>query len=331
MRICIFGLGAIGGLLASRLAGNPAVELSAIARGAHLEAIRARGLTVRGVDGERVVRLRVGDQPAAMGTQDVVLNCLKAHDSWQAAEQLAPLLGPDTAVVTCQNGLPWWYFDGLPGPWEGRRLASVDAGDRQRGVIGTRRVIGCCIFPAGELVGPGIIRHRQGLRFELGEPSGRMTARLEDLARVMRESGLEAPTSSDIRSVIWLKLWGNLCLNPISALTGATLDVVVGEAGTRALVREVMIESREVAERAGARLAMTVDERIEFVGRVGAHRTSMLQDLEAGKPLEIDAILGSVRELGGIVGVRTPHLDLLWALVRQLAATRGLLPAGPAG
>ena len=322
MKICIFGLGAMGGLLASRLVNNDAVELSVIARGAHLAAVRERGLTVLGQDGPQVVRLVASDRPADFGPQDVVLNCLKAQDSWTAAPSMLPLFGKETAVVTCQNGLPWWYFDGLAGPWTGRRLTSIDADDRQRNAIGTKRVVGCCIYPAGEIVEPGVIRHRQGLRFELGEPSGATTPRITALTEAMEASGLEAPISDDIRSAIWLKLWGNLCFNPISALTRATLDVIVKDPGTRALARSTMIEAQAIAERVGARFAMDVDERIQFVLRVGAHRTSMLQDLESGKPMEIGAIIGSVQEMGGIVGVRTPFIDALVALVSQLEDTR---------
>ena len=323
MKICVFGLGAIGGLLASRLAGNADVELAAIARGPHLAAVRERGLTVLGAGGPRVVRLVASDRPAEFGAQDVVLNCLKVHDSWAAAESMAPLLGPETAVLTCQNGLPWWYFDGLEGPWKGRRLASVDAGNRQRNVIHPDRVIGCTIFPAGELVEPGVIRHGQGKRFELGEPGGACTARVTALSRALEASGLEAPVTDDIRSSIWLKFWGNLCFNPISALTRATLDVIIEDPGTRALARATMLEAQAIAERVGARIPMNVDERIEFARRVGAHRTSMLQDLEAGKALEIGAIIGSVREMGEITGVETPFIDALLALVRQLAESQG--------
>ena len=324
MKICVFGLGAMGGLLASRLAGNREVTLTAIARGAHLAAVRGRGLTVLGDGPPRVVRLAASDRPADFGPQDVVLNCLKMHDSWAAAESMAPVLGPKTAVVTCQNGLPWWYFDGLEGPWEGRRLASVDAGDRQRNAVGTERIIGCCIYPAGAIVEPGVIRHQQGIRFEIGEPNGESTPRIAALSHAMEVSGLEAPVSDDIRSAIWLKLWGNLCLNPISALTRATLDVIVNDAGTRELARATMVEAQAVAERVGARFRMNVEERIEFVRRVGAHRTSMLQDLEAGKVLEIGAIIGSVQEMGRIVGVKTPFIDALLGLVQQLADSQGL-------
>ncbi len=325
MKICVFGLGAIGGLLASRLAGNPCIELTAIARGAHLAAVRKQGLTVLGAGEPIVAKLAASDLPADFGPQDFVLNCLKVQDAWTAAEDLAPLLGPETAVVTCHNGLPWWYFHGLDGSWEGRRLESVDPGDRQRNAIGARRVIGCCIYSAGEIVKPGVIRHVQGLRFDLGEPDGTISPRLEALSRAIEDSGLEAPATGDIRSSIWLKLWGNLPFNPISALTRATLDIIVEDPGTRALARAMMVETQVVAERAGARLPMSVDQRLEFARRVGAHRTSMLQDLEAGKDLEIGAIIGSVQEMGRIVGVETPFIDALLALVRQLAESQGQL------
>ncbi len=322
MKVCVFGLGAIGGLLASRFAKHRRVELSTVARGKQLEAVRERGLTVLHGGEREVVRLRATDRPASLGPQDVVFNCMKAHDAWASAETLASLLGAGTVVVSCQNGLPWWYFDELDGPWRGARLASVDAGDRQRDALGAERMIGCCVYPACEIREPGVVLHHFGDRLEIGEPSGRRSGRIADVSRMLEASGVDAPVTSDIRSAIWTKLWGNISFNPISALTRATLDVILEDPGTRALARQVMVEAQTVGERVGARFRMGVDERMDMLARVGAHRTSMLQDLEAGKRMEIDAVVGVVREIGEIVGIETPRIDSLLALVRQLEETQ---------
>ena len=321
MRVCVFGLGAVGGFLASRLARNAELELSAIARGRHLEAVRGRGLTVLGSGSSDFVQIYATDQPEDLGFQGIVFNCLKAQDSSAAAVEFSPLLGPETVVVNCQNGLPWWYFDDLDGPWNGRRLASVDPEDRQRNAIGAERVIGCCVYPAGEIMEPGIIRHLFGNRLEIGEPSGASTARLATVARVLKASGLEAPVTADIRSAIWTKLWGNISFNSISALTRARLDVILADPGTCAVARVIMKEAQAVGERVGAKFPMSLDERLRMLSRVGAHRTSMLQDLESGKAMEIEAMIGAVQEVGRIASIETPFIDAVLALLRQLEET----------
>ncbi|MEL6316584.1 MAG: 2-dehydropantoate 2-reductase [Pseudomonadota bacterium] len=330
MKICVVGPGAIGAIVVAALDGVAGVTLSTLARGAHLTAIQAGGLRVLGPDGgpdggERRIAVAASDNPAALGAQDAVVLCLKAHQAWAAAESLAPLLGPETAVVTCQNGAPWWWFHRLAGPFEGRRLTSVDPGDRQWAAIGPERAIGCAIFAAGEVIGPGAVRHGSGRRFILGEPSGEATQRLARLAEVFTAGGLDAPMAEDIRSEIWFKLWGNVSFNPISALTGQTLDKIAADPGTRGVARAMMLEAQAVAERLGARFPMGVDERLEITKRVGAHRTSMLQDLEAGRPLELDALVGVVQEMGRIADAPTPVIDTVLALTRSLASARGLL------
>lgn len=329
MKICIFGAGSIGGLLAAGLAGVDGVTLSVIARGAHLEALQKDGLRLRRGGHETVTRPKAVRDPADLGPQDAVFNCLKAHQAWETARELAPLLGPETAVVTCQNGVPWWYFHGLGGLYEGRQLDAVDRDGRQWSAIGPERAIGCSVYPAAEIAAPGVIEHVYGDRFALGEPTGDTTSRIERIAEVLEAGGFSAPVLGDIRSELWLKLWGNLCFNPISALTGATLDAVATDPGTRSVARAMMLEAQQVAERLGARFRVDVERRIDGAAKVGAHRTSMLQDLESGKPMEIDALVTAVQEMGRIVGVKTPTLDAVLALVQQLGRTRGLYPTYP--
>ena len=329
MKVCVFGAGSIGGYLAVGLAQVEGIELSIVARGAHLEAIRANGLKLI-KDGEEIVAQMEGtDDPSSLGPQDVVFNCLKAHQAWDSAEKMVPLLGGDTAVVTCQNGVPWWYFHSIGGAYEGRRLDAVDRGDRQWNAVGPARAIGCSVYPATEIAEPGVIKHVYGDKFALGEPSGETTARITAISDALEAGGFKAPVLDDIRSELWLKLWGNLCFNPISALTRATLDIVATEPGTRALARSMMLEAQEVAERLGARFRVDVERRINGAAKVGAHRTSMLQDLEAAKAMEIDALVTAVQEMGTIVGARTPSLDAVLALVQQLGRTQGLYPTYP--
>ncbi len=329
MRICIFGAGAIGGYLGADLARVPELDVTVIARGPHLAAIREHGLKLL-VDGEeRIAHPAATDDPKEVGVQDYVILGLKAHQGWEVADRMAPMLGPDTAVVTCQNGVPWWYFHGLEGPYEGLRLASVDPGDRQWNAIGPERVIGCVVYPAGEIASPGVIKITFGNKFAIGEPSGAVSERCERLSQALESAGFKAPILTDLRDEIWLKLWGNLCFNPISALTRATLDVVATDPGTRAVSRAMMEEAEEVAKRLGASFRVDIERRIDGAARVGAHRTSMLQDLERGRPLEIDALLTAVLEMARIVDVETPISTAVLSLVQQLGRTQSLYPTFP--
>ncbi len=329
MRICIFGAGAIGGYLGADLARVPELDVTVIARGPHLAAIREHGLKLL-VDGEeRIAHPAATDDPQEVGVQDYVILGLKAHQGWEVADRMAPMLGPDTAVVTCQNGVPWWYFHGLEGPYEGLRLDSVDPGDRQWNAIGPERVIGCVVYPAGEIASPGVIKITFGNKFAIGEPSGAVSERCERLSQALVSAGFKAPILTDLRDEIWLKLWGNLCFNPISALTRATLDVVATDPGTRAVSRAMMEEAEEVAKRLGASFRVDIERRIEGAARVGAHRTSMLQDLERGRPLEIDALLTAGLEMARIVDVETPISTAVLSLVQQLGRTQSLYPTFP--
>lgn len=330
MKICIFGAGAIGGFLGHGLARVASVELSLIARGRNLTALKSQGLTLLRDGVRETVPVRATGDPAELGPQDYVIVALKAHQAWESAEQFAPLLGPGTAVVTCQNGVPWWYFHDLDGPYRGRRLQSVDAGDRQWRSIGPERAIGCAVYPATELIAPGTVRHVYGDKFALGEPDGSISQRCERLAGALVAGGFKAPVLDNIRDELWLKLWGNLCFNPISALTRATLDIVATDPGTCAIADAMMREAEAIAARLGVSFRVSRERRINGAARVGPHRTSMLQDLEAGRAMEIDALVTAVQELGRIVSVKTPTLDLVLSLVTQLGRSQGCYGESPA-
>ncbi|MFU0503943.1 2-dehydropantoate 2-reductase [Pseudaminobacter sp. NGMCC 1.201702] len=323
MRIAIFGAGAIGGYLAARLAGAGRVDLSIVARGEHLAAIHETGLRLIEAGRESAYKVRATADPSELGVQDYVVLSLKAHSVAGILDQIAPLIGEHTAVVTMQNGVPWWYFQGLAGPFEGTRLASVDPGGIIWDRIGPQRVIGAVVYPAAEVEAPGVIRHLDGTRFSLGEPSGAKSERVLRLAEELIAAGLQAPVREDIRSEIWVKLWGNLSFNPISALTGSTLEQIVADEGTRAVARAMMLEAQAIGEALGVKFLVSVDRRIKGAGDVGAHKTSMLQDLERGRPMEIDALVTAVQELGRLTSQPTPTIDTVLALVRRLAIERG--------
>ncbi len=325
MRIAIYGAGATGGYLGAKLA-LAGVDTTLIARGPHLEAMQRHGVRLR-IDGDELVaRPFCTDDPAEAGPQDFVIITLKAHSATRVVDAMQPLLGPDTAVVTAQNGVPWWYFYRVGGAWEGTRLESVDPGGRQWDGIGPERAIGCVVYVASEIAEPGVIRHLYGNRFTLGEPSGEKTARIRALSRALIGAGVRAPARR-IRQEIWVKLLGNVCFNPISALTLATLDRVATEPGTRSVARAMMEETRAIGEALGVRFRLDIERRIDGAAAVGAHRTSMLQDLEKGRAMEIDALVTSVQELGRLVDVPTPTIDVVLALVRQRAEVAGLYGA----
>ncbi len=325
MRICIYGAGAIGGYLAAGLSTIDNVELSLIARGPHLEAIQRHGLKLLINGDEKSCRPVATNDPATLAVQDYVIVCLKAHQAWETTEQMRPLLGPHTAVVTCQNGVPWWYTYKLRG-FDDVRLRSVDPDDRQWKTIGPERVIGCVVYPATDIASPGVVRHTYGNKFTLGAPDGTISEHCRNLSLVLEQAGFDAPVLDDIRSEIWLKLWGNLCFNPISALTRATLDIVTTQPDLRALAVQMMSEAKEIAVRFGASFRVDIDRRINGAARVGAHRTSMLQDLEKGRPLEIDALLTAVQEMGRLVKVETPYIDVVLSLVQALGRSLGIYP-----
>jgi 2-dehydropantoate 2-reductase len=321
MKVCIVGAGAIGGLLAVQLT-RAGTEVSVVARGAHLEAIRERGLSLIAEDGsQHVVRLRASQSLAELGQHDMVVLGMKAHQVGAVAPDLAQLMGPETSVVTTQNGLPWWYFQKLDSPHRGRVIESVDPGGLIARHIDVERVIGCIAYPAAEIVSPGTIRHIEGNRFSLGELDGQKTPRLRQLSERLQAAGFKAPMSTDIRSEIWLKLWGNCSFNPISALTHATLADICEFPLTRELAANVMREAQAIGDRLGVRFLVSLEKRIAGAQAVGKHKTSMLQDVEAGRALELDALIASVIELGRLTETPTPYLDALYACTSLLAKT----------
>lgn len=328
MKICIYGAGAIGGYLGVHLKQGGA-DVSLIARGAHLEAIKKNGLRVIMADGDKTAKMPASADPKELGPQDYVIVALKSHQAWESVEQIKPLLGPDTAVVTAQNGIPWWYFYGFDGQYANLQLQSVDPDARQWNTIGPERAIGCTVYPATEIVEPGVIKHIYGDRFGLGEPTRKDTERVKKLAAAFEAGGLKAKVNPEIRNDIWLKLWGNLCFNPISALTHATLDVVATDPGTRMVARKMMEEAEKIARRIGVHFRVNIERRIDGAASVGAHRTSMLQDLEKKRAIELDALLTVVQELGLLVNVDTPTIDAVLALTQQMGRVAGVYPTFP--
>ncbi len=325
MKICIYGAGAIGGLLGARLALS-GQDVTLIARGPHLAAIQAKGLRLFSEGQDLVARPRAVEDPAAAGPQDFVILTVKATGVGAIAERIAPLLGAQTAVVTAMNGIPWWYFWHQDGPWRDHRLASIDAEGRLWQAIPPARCIGCVVYPAAEIAEPGVIRHSYGNRFMLGEPGEPKSPRVERLSAAVGAAGFKAPVRLKIRDDIWLKLWGNLAFNPVSVLTHATLAGMANNPEVRRVIRAMMVEAAAVARALGVELPVDVDTRIGWARDVGDHKTSMLQDLEQGRPMEIDALVGVVAELGDLVGIDTAVIDAVLALVRQRARIAGCYP-----
>ncbi|MEX3016120.1 2-dehydropantoate 2-reductase [Gymnodinialimonas hymeniacidonis] len=323
MKICIFGAGAIGGYMGAKLA-EAGADVSLVARGPHLAAMQGDGLTLIEDGVRKTVPVTASDNAADLGVQDYVIVTLKAHSVPPVVPKMAPLIGSETTIVSGVNGVPWWYFHGLEGPYEGTRLQTVDPGNAQWDGFGPDRVLGCVVYPAAEVAEPGVINHIEGNRFSLGEPDGSKSERAMRLSKALMAAGLKAPVRPRLRDEIWVKLWGNLSFNPISALTHATLDVLCTDPGTRAVARNMMLEAQTIAEALGVKFPIDVDRRIDGGAAVGAHRTSMLQDLDAGRPMEIDALLGSVQELGRITGHATPTIDTVLALTQLRGRVAGL-------
>jgi 2-dehydropantoate 2-reductase len=321
MKVCVYGAGAIGAYLGVALV-DAGCDVSMVARGPHLAAMRANGLTLESGGTTRTVKLRCTDDPAELGPQDFVVLTLKAHSVRPAVAAIRALLGPATAIVTAQNGILWWYFYALPGPWENHRLDTADPAGEIWNALGPERAIGCVVYPSCEIVAPGVVRHTEGNRFMLGEPNGEKSARVQALAEAMTAGGLKAPVRPRIRDDIWFKLLGNATFNPVSVLTGATLEQMGHDTGVRGVIKRLMTEAEQVAERLGVKFPMDLDKRIDGATAVGAHKTSMLQDFELGRPLELDALVASVAEIGRLVGVPTPTLDAVLALVRLKVALR---------
>lgn len=324
MKICVFGAGAIGGYMGVKLA-QAGADVSLVARGPHLAAMQDKGLTLIHEDGApQNVAVNASDSPADLGPQDYVIVTLKAHSVPAVVPHMQPLIDENTTIVSGVNGVPWWYFHRIGTDLEGTRLATVDPGNAQWDGFGPDKVLGCVVYPAAEVTEPGTIKHIEGNRFSLGEPDGSKSERAVALSKALMAAGLKAPVRPRLRDEIWVKLWGNLSFNPISALTHATLDVLCTDEGTRPVARNMMLEAQTIAEKLGVKFPIDVDRRIDGGAAVGAHRTSMLQDLDQGRPMEIDALLGSVQELGRITRTQTPTIDTVLALTKLRARSAGL-------
>jgi 2-dehydropantoate 2-reductase len=332
MKIAIIGVGAIGGYVGTRLA-LAGEDVTFIARGANLDALRTRGIRLVGADGteEHVAQVRATDDYGEAGPQDVVILAMKAHQVDAVTRDVPKLFGPDTAVVPMQNGIPYWYFHGFAGALANTRLSSVDPTGSIYEKIPCERVVGCVVYPAAELIAPAVIKHVEGNRFPVGEPDGSSSERANRISQCFIKSGLQSPVLADIRSEIWLKLWGNLTFNPISALSRATLASICQFPPSRAIAAAMMSEAQIVAEKLGSSFRVPLEKRIAGAERVGHHKTSMLQDVEASRTLEIDALLGSVVELARLTGTPTPHIDTVFALTKLLAKTldEGAVAARP--
>lgn len=324
VKIAIFGAGAIGSYLGASLI-KAGADVTLIARGAQLAAIKDKGVTLITPDEKIQVRARATDNAREAGKQDCVFVTLKAYHFPGAAEDIAALMGPQTTLVTAMNGVPYWYFHRLDATGHERRLKSVDPGGVLWRSFDPACAIGCVVYSWAEVTSPGTVEMSTSNRFIMGEPDGATSARILALCDVMRKGGLDAPVSSDIRSDLWGKLWGNLSMNPLSALTGATIDRLCLEPGLRSVARAMMEEARPVAESLGVRFPMDAEKRIDIAGRAGARKTSMLQDLERGRRLEIDALLGAVVELSELTGHAMPLCRAVLALVRERARSAGLL------
>ena len=322
MKIAIIGVGAIGGYVGTRLA-LAGEDVTFIARGANLEALQTRGIRLVQADGteETVPRVKATADYAAAGLQDMVILAMKAHQMAAVARDVPKLFGPDTVVVPMQNGIPYWYFHAYPGALAGTRVHSVDPTGVIADNIVCERVIGCVVYPATQLVAPAVIRHVEGDRFPVGEPNGTTSERVKRVAQCFTAAGLKAPILEDIRAEIWLKLWGNLTFNPISALSRATLAAICQYPPSRAIAAAMMAEAQCVANKLGVTFRVSLEKRIAGAERVGHHKTSMLQDVEAARTLEIDALLGSVVELARLTDTPTPHIDTVYALTKLLAKT----------
>jgi 2-dehydropantoate 2-reductase len=322
MRIAIFGAGAIGGLMAVRLA-RAGIDVTVVARGPHLAAMQANGITLHTGGETLAARPRCVADAGEAGIQDYVVVTLKAHSLPAAAPQIARMMSSGSALVTGINGVPYWYFHGHDSDYRDRNVESVDPGGIVSRILPPACAIGCVVYPAAEVIEPGIIEHTYGDRFTLGEPANARTARIEALSTALIAAGFKAPIRPRIRDEIWVKLWGNMAFNPVSALTGATLLRLTQEPELRTQIRTMMLEGRAVAEALGVKFGIDVDRRIEGAAEVGEHKTSMLQDLERGRPMEIDALLGAVVELGDLVGQEMPTSRTVLALVRERARQSG--------
>lgn len=327
MKVCIVGAGAIGGWIGARLAAS-GVEVSALARGATLDALRAHGWRLRTADGLVGGPVRsASDDPRALGVHDLVILAVKGQSLPALAPSLAPLIGPATCVLPAMNGVPWWFCTGIPGVGDAP-LASVDPGGAITAAIPVERVLGCVVHASTAVAEPGVVQHRMGQGLIVGEPRAGRSARAQAVVDLLAAAGFDATHADDVRRDVWYKLWGNLTMNPVSAITGATADRILADPLVRAFCSRAMAEASEIGARIGCPIDQTPEERHQVTAKLGAFRTSMLQDAEAGRPIELDAIVAAVAEIGARVGVATPNVDALMGLTRLFGRVRGLYPEG---
>ena len=321
MKFLIAGAGAIGAYIGALMA-RAGEDVTLFARGPHLRAMQERGVKVKSVDGDFEARPKVIGSLNEAGPVDVIFLGVKAHALPQLAPQLKPLLGEDTTVVSTQNGVPWWFFQGFGGEWDGTRLERVDPGGVITAAIEPRRVVGSIVYFATEIAGPGVIQHTEGNRISLGEPNGTRSERIRKIAESLIAAGLRAPVTTRIRHEIWVKILGNVAFNPISALTGATIVQMARDPEISVVARNIMRETEAVANKLGLELPISIDQRMAGAEKVGEHKTSMLQDLEAGRQMEIEAVVGAVVELGQRMGILMPYTQTVYASTKLLAESR---------
>ncbi len=321
MKFLIAGAGAIGAYMGARMA-RADLDVTLFARGPHLRAMQQHGVRVKSAEGDFEARPKLAATLEEVGPVDVVFLAVKAHSLPQLTPHLLPVLGPETTVVSTQNGVPWWFFQGLSGAGEGLRLERVDPGGVIAAAIEARRVVGSIVYFSTEIIEPGVILHTEGNRISLGEPDGTRSERCRQIAAALVASGLRCPVTTHIRNEIWVKILGNVAFNPISALTGATLAQMARDPEVATMVRNIMTETQAVASKLGFELPVSIDQRIAGAEKVGEHKTSMLQDLEAGRPLELEAVVGAVVELGERLGLPMPHTRTVYACAKLLAEGR---------
>ena len=326
MKICIYGAGAIGGWIGARLAaiGEP---VSVVARGATLAALQSQGLQLQQEGQLLRVPVQASDNPAALGVQDLVVLAVKAPALAEVARSIAPLLGPQTLVLTAMNGVPWWFFQGFGGAYQGTPLRAVDPTGAIAAALPAAQLIGCVVHAGTSVSEPGLVQHHFGNKLILGEPAGGRSARLQQLAELLVRAGFDAPVSECIQKDVWFKLWGNMTVNPVSAITGATTDLIMADPLVCGFTSRVMLEAKEIGLRIGIPIDQQPEDRHAITRKLGAFKTSMLQDVEAGKSVELDALVSAVQELGRLTGVDTPFLDALLGLARLHARVQGLYPA----
>jgi 2-dehydropantoate 2-reductase len=323
MKLCIYGAGAIGGWLGVKLA-RAGCAVSVVARGATLDSLRHNGLRLQ--EGSETLRaqVRASASPADLGVQDLVVVAVKAPAMAEVAKSIAPLLGPDTMVLTAMNGVPWWFFHGFGGSYAGTRLKAVDPDGAIAQAVPAQHIVGCVVHASCALKEPGFVQHHFGNKLIIGEPSGAKTQRVQQLAALLEQAGFEAVVSEQIQKDAWYKLWGNMTVNPVSAMTGATTDLILSDDLVRGFISAVMLEAREIGARVGIPIAQQPEDRHQVTRKLGAFKTSMLQDVEAGKAVEIDALVTVVKEMGAMTGVTTPFTDALLGLSRLHARLHGL-------